>query len=75
MNSENKIYIHADDYGYTKSMSSKILDCVNDGKVNSISIMIDGNSEALTKIKGIKKYRDKTAFKPDFYKFCWKSNA
>ena len=46
MNSENKIYIHADDYGYTKSMSSKILDCVNDGKVNSISIMIDGNSEA-----------------------------
>ena len=54
MNSENKIYIHADDYGYTKSMSSKILDCVNDGKVNSISIMIDGNSEALTKIKGIK---------------------
>ena len=53
MNSENKIYIHADDYGYTKSMSSKILDCVNDGKVNSISIMIDGNSEALTKIIGI----------------------
>lgn len=54
MNSENKIYIHADDYGYTKSMSSKILDCVNNGKVNSISIMIDGHSEALTKIKGIK---------------------
>ena len=36
-------FFHADDYGYSESISNNILDCVDNGPINSVSIMI--NSE------------------------------
>ena len=44
-------FIHIDDYGYTKSMSEKIMNCIDNGSVNSVSIMIDTEPELIEKIK------------------------
>jgi len=51
MTKKTKAFIHIDDYGYTKSMSVKIMNCINNGSVNSVSIMIDTESEVIEKIK------------------------
>ncbi|MES2621887.1 MAG: ChbG/HpnK family deacetylase [Bacteroidota bacterium] len=37
-----KIYLHADDYGLTKKITDDILECIDAGVINSISIMANG---------------------------------
>ena len=52
MTKKTKAFIHIDDYGYTKSYAVvKIMNCINNGSVNSVSIMIDSEFEAIEKIK------------------------
>ena len=51
MTKKSTAFIHIDDYGYTKSMSEKIMNCIDNGSVNSVSIMIDTESEMIEKIK------------------------
>ena len=51
MTKKSTAFIHVDDYGYTKSMSEKILYCIENGSVNSVSIMIDTESEVIETIK------------------------
>ena len=47
----NNIFIHADDYGYSENISRDILSCIDDGIVNSVSVMVYGNQEYYQKIK------------------------
>lgn len=49
------IYFHADDYGRSKLISDKILYCIENGNVNSISVMMGFDNNSLIKIKKIKK--------------------
>lgn len=51
MTKKSTAFIHIDDYGYTKSMSEKIMNCIDNGSVNSVSIMIDTEPELIEKIK------------------------
>ncbi len=37
------LLIHADDYGLTRLISSNIDDCIDDGTVNSISVIVNGH--------------------------------
>ncbi len=48
---KDKIFIHADDYGYSKNISQDILSCIDDGIVNSVSVMIHANIEDFENIK------------------------
>ena len=48
---KNNIFIHADDYGYSKNISQDILSCIDGGIVNSVSVMVYGNHEYYEKIK------------------------
>jgi len=45
------IFIHADDFGYSENISQDILSCINDGIVNSVSVMVYANKEYYEKIK------------------------
>ncbi len=47
----DNIFIHADDYGYSENISKDILSCIDDGIVNSVSIMVYGNQKHYEKIK------------------------
>tara|TARA_B100000787_G_scaffold168213_1_gene156540 strand:- start:2330 stop:3208 length:879 start_codon:yes stop_codon:yes gene_type:complete len=42
MKSKRNIYIHADDYGLTKGISKSLDQLIDDGKINSISIIVNG---------------------------------
>ena len=46
-----EIKFHADDYGYSDNISKDILNCYNDGIINSVSIMIDTSDELIAKLK------------------------
>ena len=47
-------FFHADDYGYSESISNNILDCVDNGPINSVSIMINSEDYFLNRIKNYK---------------------
>ena len=47
----NNMFIHADDYGYSKNISKDILSCIDEGIINSISVMVHGNKIYYEKIK------------------------
>jgi len=47
-------FFHADDYGYSESISNNILDCVDSGPINSVSIMINSEDYILNRIKNYK---------------------
>lgn len=40
-----KNFIHADDFGMNDSISKSILDCIQNGSVNSVSVMVGGSNK------------------------------
>ena len=54
MELKNTIYIHADDYGRSTAISKKVIDCVDSGIVNSVSIMLGSKLEVYEEIKKYK---------------------
>ena len=51
-----KMFIHADDYGRSEIISKNIIQCIDSGSINSVSIMLGSNKEVY---KEIKKYNIK----------------
>ena len=49
-----KIYFHADDYGRSKEVSKNILNCLINGNLNSVSIMINHDQKCHNKLKKLK---------------------
>ena len=49
-----KIYFHADDYGRSKEVSKNILNCLINGNLNSVSIMINHDQKYHNKLKKLK---------------------
>lgn len=37
-----KIHLHADDFGFTKNITDEILECIDAGAINGVSIIING---------------------------------
>ena len=44
---KNLMCIHADDYGYSQNISKDILFCIDNGLVNSVSVMIHADEKSL----------------------------
>ena len=55
----NNIFFHADDYGRSKQISKKILNCLKYGHLNSVSIIVNQDQNSLHKIKKIKNIKKK----------------
>ena len=49
-----KIYFHADDYGRSKEVSKNILNCIINGNINSVSIMVNHEQKYHNKLKKFK---------------------
>ena len=49
-----KIYFHADDYGRSEEVSKNILNCLINGNLNSVSIMINHDQKCHNKLKKLK---------------------
>ena len=39
-----KVSLHADDFGLTKKITDDILECIDAGVINSVSVMVNGYS-------------------------------
>ena len=48
---KNLIYIHADDYGYSQNISQDIMFCIDNGLVNSVSVMIHADEDTLNNLQ------------------------
>lgn len=50
----NKILLHADDFGRSSEISKNILKCLEYGSLNSVSVMVDHDQDSLYKLKELK---------------------
>ena len=50
----NKILFHADDYGRSSAVSENILKCLEQGCLNSVSVMVNHHQDSLDKLKDFK---------------------
>mgnify|MGYP001277913184 CR=1 FL=1 len=51
----NKILLHADDFGRSAEISKNILKCLEHGCLNSVSVMVNHDQDSLYKLKKIEK--------------------
>jgi len=50
-NLKNNYFLHADDFGMNDAVSKSILDCIDSGSVNSVSVMFGGSDRYFREIK------------------------
>ena len=56
----SKIYLHADDFGRSKEISKNIMNCLTNGNLNSVSIIINHTSSQYhSKLKRMKNINKK----------------
>ena len=52
-NLKNNYFIHADDFGMNDAVSKSILNCIDNGSVNSVSVMFGGSEKYFKEIKNL----------------------
>tara|TARA_B100000035_G_scaffold39302_1_gene29634 strand:+ start:28335 stop:29138 length:804 start_codon:yes stop_codon:yes gene_type:complete len=53
-NLKNNYFLHADDFGMNDAVSKSILNCIDNGSVNSVSVMFGGSDKYFNQIKNSK---------------------
>ena len=52
-NLKNNYFLHADDFGMNDAVSKSILNCIDNGSVNSVSVMFGGSDKYFKELKNL----------------------